>query len=205
MRLSADGLPDSIRLESGWRQSARAGALASAVQEAAQLAMTKRMAAWHADLEQSGRSLDPSRGPRTRSAAPPAGARTTTPPAFATAEPASALAGRTTGALIEEVLSLVDSMDRPGAEPFTPPRGRGTAAQDKVTITLSEHALLSCSIDPDWTEKQPDQAVQSALSAALSAAKTALARNQQTVRASSGAQGRPELLALELLSRLGKG
>lgn len=205
VRLAHDGLPESIRLGWGWRRSIESTALASAVHEACQLAMAKRMSAWHADVERSGVSFDADSGQGHR---PGASTPPSTPTQAAFAVPADVTFGsgeRPASAIIEEVFSLIDTWDQPGALPNNGNQGRGTAAGGKVVLALSNHALVSCDIDSDWAQTQTDSTIQSALSAALSAARTGLARAQEMERESPTPQRRAEMLALELLSRMSQG
>ncbi|MEZ0091277.1 hypothetical protein [Streptacidiphilus sp. EB129] len=195
VRLGADGLPRTVRVEQGWRRNIPAAQLGDAVLDAAHMAMVERSRSWTANFpggDWRGR-LDALQ--EEYAATPvPAEAEHTTP------LDATPVASRAIGEVMEDVLALLDSGDSPSQSGTRVLEWRGTAAAGKVRVTVSRQALIRCDVDPRWAERQTDSQLSSALESAFTTARAALAGSVQDGSAQPG--GRAQALFQEALAML---
>jgi hypothetical protein len=154
--LGPDGLPESIRVDPGWRRAVGSEGIADAVVEACAAAANAQFAA---RVEEAGSA------PATASGAPP-------PAAMSGAVPPSASDGpiRDLGEMARELVAIMSSDEPLIGEA----RGTGTTAFGKLEITLSEAGLQSFTADPGWVSRQTDEDLMDALVSALSSARADL-------------------------------
>ncbi|WP_370111374.1 hypothetical protein [Streptacidiphilus sp. MAP12-33] len=195
VRLAEDGLPESIRLLSGWRGKCGTGGLSGAVLEAAQQAMARRMASWAKALDDSGvtemvATVD------QPAAAPAAGHAGQERSPFQAAAYAAQEPPRELSAIVEDAFSLLDAFDGgPGGGGLATGTHAG-GSTESVSIVLTEHAIRSCVVDSRWAETQDDGRIEAALRSALHEARQAAATRGPDFRDRSGA------LVAELMARI---
>ncbi|MGW5647441.1 hypothetical protein ACWEV3_37045 [Saccharopolyspora sp. NPDC003752] len=152
VRLDADGIPVAIRVRPRWFEKLAADEFAGAVAEAADAALTRRMASWGDFLAEERRAPDELDRPGTPAELRPEGAP------------------RDLDVLIEHMLTSLDEARRPRAVV----RGIGTAAAGKLTLTVAETGKSSCAADPEWIGPLGGARLTHALSDALIQARTNL-------------------------------
>jgi hypothetical protein len=202
--LGPDGLPEAIRVHSGWSDRLQAGAFAAAVNEACQAAVRERGLAWSRVLEQSDwqQRADRLKG---GSAGAPGVAPGAMPPAFRRA--AGNGQRRSAERMAEEVIELLDAVaDRAAGARRQNPRGQGTITGGGLTLTLATGGRVTCQADPRWVAGKSAGQLSEALSTALASARQELKESDASPSAENGqVQGivaRPEQLVADLLAAL---
>jgi DNA-binding protein YbaB len=145
--LGPDGLPDSIRVDPGWRRAVGSEGFADAVVEACTRAANAQLAA---RVEEAGSDPAPVSG---------------VPPPAAADGPV-----RDLGEMTRELLAMLDNRVWAAGEA----NGTGTTAFGKLEITLSHTGLQSFVADPGWVSRQTDEDLMDALASALSSARADL-------------------------------
>jgi hypothetical protein len=184
--LAADGLPREIRVASGWHRRLAADRFADAVAQAGTDALSARLTAWSATLEQQdwqGRA-ERLRDPGSQ---PLSGGSGGIPPALrgpaAAGSPSPAHPGRpappgaprrSLGELTEEMIRAFDTTAAATAKPADPKVGTGTSGG--LTITVSRTGPVACDADPRWVAEQTAARLTTALGKALAAARADLDR-----------------------------
>jgi len=178
--LGPDGFPETIRVDGGWQRRLSAAAFGGAVGEAFSAATGDRVAAWTTTLRQQGWQAgvdrlrgDVDRGRSTPGATPPAVRRGVRP-----------VRPRPLDAVAEDVIKAFDTVDELAAPP-APASGTGSAAAGRLSLTLSASGGLSCAADAQWVSRCSAAALMTALSEALQAARTDLARISADTSASN--------------------
>ncbi|MEU8927607.1 hypothetical protein AB0D10_43005 [Kitasatospora sp. NPDC048545] len=197
--LDQEDLPLSIVVADGWRQRLSPGALGGAAVEAGQAAAVDRLSIWQQDAGQAAWEAVPDRLPGDDAAAD-AGA-TTAPDLTLLIGDVSQVDPRPLEVLAEDVLT---ALDRAGA-PSVPVQGRGSDEAGHVTVVLSRGGLVTCDADERWAAASGTAALNHALAAALSKARTELAAAVRSAKEEAGT-GTDAMLreALALLADPGK-
>lgn len=168
VRLDAEGVPDSIRVDASWRQRVPAAELGACVVEAARaasLVRTERLMRGFADAGGLERM-------RAQGSAAPAD-----PPAQLTDHQ---VGGRRLQLIVEDALAAMDSVDV-RLRAVAPRNGwTGEAAGGSVSLSVSRTALLACAIESHWAERQSDGSLTEALGSALRGARSDLAHAVET-------------------------
>lgn len=167
--LGPDGLPEKFRVDQYWQRHVQPEKLGGVILEAFESAMSQRLATWARTLEDEGWQT---RFNRLRAAAPPDGH---VPPALA--RPRPSVAPRSLDALAEDMIRAVGGAL--GVAEATPRAARGTGIDrsGKLTLTVSASGLVSCVVKTRWAARQTGTVLTNALTQALAAAKSDLARN----------------------------
>jgi hypothetical protein len=203
--LGRDGLPEVIRVQSGWSDRLDARSFASAVTDSCGAAARQRGLAWSQALEQSGwqrRAAElHSDGARTPTVTPGA-----VPPAFMRADvrprPIDQLAEETM-ALGAEVMNAAGGARARRQERTRP--GTGSNRTRTVTLTLAPGGQVSCQADPRWVTGKSGGQLTEALTEALATAREALAESsssETTAGRPSDVGSRQERLLAEILAAL---
>jgi hypothetical protein len=179
--LGPDGLPEAIRVSAQWRDRLAAESFGGAVVGACEAAAQDRGEAWSQTLQRAGwqQRLD-------RLGTEPNGAAAAglgqVPAAFQRA--GRDIKPRPLNELAEAVISALDALSAPAAQPQTePPRGTGANLQHTLAVTLTLGGQVTCEADPRWVSHQTGAQLSGALSAALAAARGSLASASQASRA----------------------
>lgn len=182
--LGPDGLPETIKVENGWKGQLAPDAFGAAVGEAFSAATGNRLTAWTVALREQGW---PARVDRLRTGLDSSGPEPApVPPAVQRAMPPRPL-----DAIAEDVIKAFDTVHRFAAPP-APVSGSGSAASGRLSLTLSASGGLSCTADPKWVSRQSAAALRTALSVGLRAARAELAR-ANLARAADDASGTARL------------
>jgi hypothetical protein len=169
--LGPDGFPETIRVDSGWERRLSPEAFGGAVGEAFSAAIGDRLAAWTTTLRQQDWQAGVDRLRAGVEHAPVA------PTVRRDARP---VRPRPLDAVTEDLIRAFDTVDELAAPP-APVAGTGSAASDRLSITLAASGALSCTADPRWVSRQSPAALMSALSDALQAARADLAQRSRAV------------------------
>ncbi|MER7584500.1 hypothetical protein [Kitasatospora sp. NPDC097691] len=167
--LDPEDLPLSIVVAAGWQQRLSPDALGGAAVEAGQAAAVNRLSVWQQDAGQAAWAAVPDRLPEDGTAAD-AGAATA-PDLTLLVGDVSQVTPRPLEVLAEDVLTALDRAGAPGA----PVQGRGCDEAGHVTVVLSRGGLVSCEPDERWAAAAGNTALNHALAAALSKARSNLA------------------------------
>jgi hypothetical protein len=194
--LGPDGLPESFRVSSYWKQKVHPASFAAAVTQACQAAMQQRGEQWSEAIQRSGWLARLERIDDDAKAA--ASADTTlVPPAFRRPDAAPP---RPLDVLAEEAISTMDAAMRPrprtSAAPVT-----GATRGSTIEIKLSPGGKVTCAAEPRWVAERSGAQLTEALNGALSGARAKLPP-ELTGAAVAGAGGNSDLMA-EILSVLG--
>ena len=170
--LGPDGLPEQIRVGSGWQRRLDPEAFGAAVGEAFTAASADRMEIWTRQLRDEGwvADVERRRGARDDIVTEPAGAP---PPAFR--PPPTGGTPRSLDLVTEDLLSAFGALDTHLGRAAAPAEGTGAAAAGQLTVTLSPAGGLSCTADPDWLSRVGQTTLAVALDEALAAARAELA------------------------------
>jgi hypothetical protein len=203
--LGRDGLPEVIRVQSGWSDRLDANTFAGAVSESCGNAARQRGLAWSQALEQSGWQrranelhADGARAPSvTPGAVPPAFMRANVRP-----RPMDDLAEETI-ALGAEVMNAAGGARARRQEQTRP--GTGSNRTKTVMLTVARGGQVSCQADPRWVTGKSGGQLTEALTEALAAARGALAESSSsdaTAGRLSDVGGRQERLLAEIMAAL---
>ncbi|MEU4303465.1 hypothetical protein [Kitasatospora aureofaciens] len=191
--LDPDDLPLSIVVAAGWQQRLSPDALGGAAVEAGQAAAVNRLSVWQQDAGQAAWEAVPDRLPDHDAAADTATA--TTPDLTLLVGDVSQVSPRPLEVLAEDVLT---ALDRAGA-PSVPVQGRGCDEAGRVSVVLSRGGLISCEPDQRWAAAAGIAALNHALAAALSKARTDLAAAVRSAKEEAAGTDRMLREALALL------
>lgn len=158
--LDRTGRPADIQVRNGWDQRMRADQIGAAVGEACVDAVRQGMRAW-------SESLDDSRWHAQRSAIPRGDDDDGERPDLPAGEP------REVTELAEVVLSRLQSVRQAQVRESSAVSGSDDEA--RVTIHLEPGGAVSCVIDERWAVRRTGDAITTALTTALSRARSALA------------------------------
>jgi hypothetical protein len=173
VRLTAEGFLEHVRLHGGWRQRTPASSLGAAVVEAAQQAMVERMTQWSRGLVQSGIVSSRQQPPTVRVGGNGSDA---VPTPWLSGRQLLSLPTREPSEIVEDVLATVEGMEQGLASaPFGPATHVGTAANGRVKVVLSTHAVQSCELDSGWVAGVSDSRIESALRTAAESARSTMA------------------------------
>jgi len=168
VELGRDGVPVSFRVAQDWHAKVAPAEFCPAVMEAFQAAMATRLEAWSETLRTDGWTdrLEELKRPAETSN----GQAPTIPAAFR--KPATT---RSASTLTDDMLRMLENPA--STAPKVPGGGTGTgsSADDRLTISVSDTGLVSCTAEPRWVADQTAARLMTALSEALRAAKSALA------------------------------
>jgi len=182
--LGPDGLPESIRVSSYWKEKLPAAAVGAAVTAACQAAMQRRGADWADVLQRSGwqqrlEEMDTDAAGAVEVDVNPV------PPAYRTGGPVPA---RSLDVLAEEAMSTMDAAMRPVPAAAHQP-GTGANRGGTIEITLGQAGQVVCRADPGWAARQSGAQLSEALAAALTAARGQLAQASAASAASAADAG----------------
>jgi hypothetical protein len=157
--LADDGLPDMVRVSADWSTRIGAAGFSGAVLEAARDASARR-----AVLLSQSRQMPP--GQTDDRDVPVAGASNgpaDRPPPLRV--------------LVEEAICELEKINQLPLSTFAPATGTGTDGGENLSVTLSQEGLVSCTAASEyWLVRQGGQALGSALTGAVAAARVDLAR-----------------------------
>lgn len=165
--LDAAGLPQEIQVGSDWRRRLEPDALGAAVIQAFGEAARARVAAWSQTLE-SGEwgqkvglmmAADRAGAPLPESEVPQLFRRDQEP-----------VWPRPVVELTDEMINAFDNIDTYAGA--SSQGEEGTNAERTVSVKLSQSALVGCTVDTGWAERQSGDALSSALGEALADARS---------------------------------
>lgn len=177
--LGADGLPDSFRIRQGWSRRIAADKFGAAVMEAAEEAMSARMAAWAQDLREQGweDKADQLRcGDQELSGETSVDFR----------GPTGGRHGRSIGEITEDMIVALDGAMAVEPSAFKASDKTGVGTSGKLSLTLSASQLVSCIAEPDWVAGQTAARLMNALAGALAKARANLAGNVSASKSGGG-------------------
>lgn len=174
--IGPDGLPNSFRVAPDWKRKIKADTFGSAVLEACQAAIGERLSAWTNTLTDNGwqDKVERLKGGPT-DPAPPSQAPARIPPALRTA--VELARPRPIDQLAEEVLGAFGNVERFIPSPAS---GSGSGARGKLTVTINNTGLTSCSADPRWVSEQTAAMLMNELGKALAEARANLQVQSQS-------------------------
>ncbi|WFB07107.1 hypothetical protein LRS74_08620 [Streptomyces sp. LX-29] len=193
VRLGTKGLPESIDVASDWQRRQDPESIGQAVVEAYGSAMSDWMERWSRSLTDMGWERRAERVGDLRGAlgsAPAAstysgsGAAFGLPPAGMPERDLRHVVPRPLDQVMEDVLTGFDMLEGASEDSFAPPEVKGESAGRRVSITLSQHGLVSCEVDPQWAAQQTAVRLGKALDEALAQALTKAEQSE-----SAGAAG----------------
>jgi hypothetical protein len=203
--LGRDGLPEVIRVDSGWTDRLDPRAFAGAVTESCGAAARERGLAWSQALEQSGwqRRADELHADRARlsSVIPGPVIPGTVPAAFMRAD----VRPQPLDQLAEEALALNSEVRSAAARsqgPRLPRPGTGSNRTRTVTLTVAAGGQVSCQADPRWVTDKSGGQLSEALAEALAAARANLASSSEPAGGRNDFAGRQERLLAEIFAVL---
>jgi hypothetical protein len=162
--VDADGLPDSVRVDSAWRNCLEPAGFATALVEACQAAAGQRMTSWSQALHNQHAA---------RHQTEPAAEDDPLPAALR--ERINQVDPRPVDKVTEDVLAAFDRVaEFAAASPLTR-MATGTDTSGRITVTVSKAGLVSCTAGDAWVSQQTGSTLATALNEALSAARAALA------------------------------
>lgn len=171
--LGEDGLPKSFRVANDWNRRIEPANLGSAVLQACQAAMAERLSAWTNALQEEGWE-DKLTALRTGTTGVQEASQATPTSRL----PVQQKPPRHLSDVTEDVLKALDNVG--GLNQSTESvAAAGSAAEGRLTITLSRSGLTSCNADPRWASNQTAARLMDALSEALSRAKRELANSSE--------------------------
>jgi hypothetical protein len=161
--LGADGLPERIDLDDGWRSTVGAEGLAAAVTAACRGAVQARSHALSTAADQSGYidratavfAYMSGRGPE-----PPDLPRSSGSPTGPASMPD--LSDIAADIVASDLTDRVETALQAG-----PPQYSGSAGLGHLTLTLDPSGTLTCDADPDWVGRQETHVLRETLSTAL--------------------------------------
>ena len=174
--LGGDGLPESIVVGADWQHRLTAAGFGAAVLEACQIAAGKRMTAWSQTLRADGLRVRADRlrdEPYTQSSAPVDPLPPDLRRRVDSARP------RALEHLADDVLRAADRVAEFAETARFVATGTGADASKRLTVTVSNAGLMSCTAEPRWVTWQPGEGLTAALRQALRMARTELARASQ--------------------------
>jgi hypothetical protein len=146
-----DGLPIRFQVAHEWERRLRPAGVGPAVVEAWQAGTRARLAAWASGLS---RPLGPPRG------------RESSERGVVTAAP------RPLEALADDLVRVFDQLA--AQRHLAPAEATGRAGNDRLTLTLTPTALLSCTVEVRWAVEQSGARLTTALNEALAEARAQL-------------------------------
>lgn len=199
--LGRDGLPETIRVSSLWKDRLTPWSFGGAVAEACEAAARERGTKWSQVLAKAGWQERMDRL-ETDSAAAAAADPSPVPAAFRRGT--EDIKPRPLDVLAEEAISALDAVTSPAARGRPqPPRGTGANPERTLTITLSEGGRVAVQADPRWVSQRTAAQLSDALSVALAAARRNLAAEREAAAGGAAGGVRAEQLMMESLAALG--
>lgn len=177
--LDGDGLPQSFHVSNDWKRRIEPANFGSAVLEACQDGTGERLSVWTKALQEEGwedKLAEMRNGPTDSSAAQEASRVAPTIPGPLQTQPPRDLSDVT-----EDVLKALDAASELTQSPRSD-AATGSAADGRLSITLSRAGLTSCDADSRWVSNQTAARLMDALGEALSHAKQELANNSEPER-----------------------
>lgn len=178
VELGRDGVPVSFRVAQDWDAKLAPEAFCPAVMEAFQAAMAARLEAWSETLRSDSWTdrLEELKRPAETSN----GQAPTIPAAFR--KPATS---RSASALTNDMLRMLENPASTAPRASGGGLGEGSSTGDRLTITLSDSGMVSCTAESRWVADQTAARLMTALGEALRAAKSALANAPKNAEPSS--------------------
>ncbi len=172
--LGSDGLPDLIRVATGWQRRLPADAVGAAVVEAFQAATRDRLDIWAKKLEEERWQFKVNKVKNALDSRTTGTSPAPLPSAFQRGP--TNVTPRPLGQVTEDMLSAVDATEMRAQHGVGEQSVTGSSANRRIKVTLTGNGIHSCIADPTWAADQPAARLSSALSEALASARAALSR-----------------------------